>query len=421
MAPVLSLAWHPNQPGTFITASADSTIRLWHTDSRRQSKAVIVFKSKDRGGKTKVTACAYSPDGRTIAGGASLLSSRYFSPNNTQELTHSVGAGCEDGSIQLWQASSNFARPTATVDGAHTKGAPITSLVFSSDSKRLLSRGAGDASVKLWDVKSIKKPLAVARDLPTLNSEANACFSPGDKYVLVGTAGSLAGVLQGAAEEARSAALDSKMGELVVLDGHSLAVVRRVALSRASVVRVAWHARLNQIVTGSSDGAVHVLYSPESALKGITLAVTKTPRARRLEDGYAAAGELDRPIIAPHTLKAFRDDDAATASKGTMAAKRRHEKERQDAVKTLKPMPPIKGPGKGGRVGAAATQSMVRSLGGVRSSMRDQDPREALIKYATKDGERDEWTAAWKETQPKAIFDTRQEEEEEGQERERRK
>lgn len=45
--------------------------------------------------------------------------------------------------------------------------------------------------------------------------------------------------------------------------------------------------------------------------------------------------------------------------------------------------------------------------GMVRDNMRDQDPREALLKYATASVEDNEWTSAWSKTQPKPVFDTR--------------
>src|SRR5260221_2779036 len=81
-----SCAWHPKDSQTFITGSADSTIRyssflwslltftdtadsVWNVENKRKQKTLIVIKSKERGARTKVSACGYSPDGRYIAGG----------------------------------------------------------------------------------------------------------------------------------------------------------------------------------------------------------------------------------------------------------------------------------------------------------------------------------------------------------------
>ena len=43
--------------------------RIWDVENKRKQKTVIVVKSKERGARTKVTACAYSPDGSLIGGG----------------------------------------------------------------------------------------------------------------------------------------------------------------------------------------------------------------------------------------------------------------------------------------------------------------------------------------------------------------
>ena len=43
--------------------------RVWDVENKRKQKTVIVVKSKERGARTKVNACAYSPDGSLIGGG----------------------------------------------------------------------------------------------------------------------------------------------------------------------------------------------------------------------------------------------------------------------------------------------------------------------------------------------------------------
>lgn len=381
VAAVTSLAWHPKNASLFLTASADSTLRIWDISNKRKSKTVIVVKSKERGGRSKVSACAWSPDGKYI------------------------GAACEDGAIHIWLASSNFARPNSTVENAHEKGTITSSIVFSSDNRQLASRG-GDGTVKLWDTKAFKKPLFVASGLPSLNAETNVIFSPDEKYILTGTAGSHAGVLAGQAEEEKAKEFaGGEGGKVVVLRRDGLGVVRTLDISPFSVVKVLWHPKINQILTGSADGSIHVLYSPLTSLKGATLAVTRAPKARA-QDSFSIASEggMHQQIIAPHSLPMFKEDygDPNAAGRG---GKRKRERERHDPQKTMKPMPPIVGPGKGGRVGSAATQHIVQGL--VRDDMRTQDPREALLKYAVADPNDNEWTGAWNKTQPKPVFDLR--------------
>lgn len=54
----------------------------------------------------------------------------------------------------------------------------------------------------------------------------------------------------------------------------------------------------------------------------------------------------------------FKDDIQAGRGPG----KRRREKDRMDPVKTLRPLPPMNGPGRGGRVGASADSHVVKGI-----------------------------------------------------------
>lgn len=110
-------------------------------ENKRKQKTVIVVKSKERGARTKVTACGYSPDGRYIAGGTSASTSRSQLPMLTNPQA------CLDGTLNLWKTNSNFVRPDLTAQGAHVKGMEIGSLVFSVDGNTVLTRG-GDHTVK---------------------------------------------------------------------------------------------------------------------------------------------------------------------------------------------------------------------------------------------------------------------------------
>jgi hypothetical protein len=64
-------------------------------------------------------------------------------------------------------------------------------------------------------------------------------------------------------------------------------------------------------------------------------------------------------------------------------------------------------------VGASATQHVVQNL--VRDTTRDEDPREALLKYAKTGDEDLQWTAAWRINQPRPVFAEEVEEKDEGE------
>ncbi|GAA6031509.1 hypothetical protein JCM8097_006490 [Rhodosporidiobolus ruineniae] len=394
VAAITSLAWHPTNATTFLTCSSDSSLRIWSTTDRRKSKHVLIVRSKlpGRGGKTKLTSCCWSPEGKMVA------------------------ATAEDGGLHVWRAGAGakYLRPDWSNEKAHEEGSWTGGVAWSPDGRYLVTRG-GDGTVKLWNPKSLKTPLHTASSLPSLNQETNIIFSPSGRYILTGTAGSKAGVVQGtsAADEAGNGIREG--GKVVVFETEGLRKVREIEVSEYSVVRVLWHPKINQIITGSADGSIHVLYSPLLSTKGALLSVTRPVRRPQIDDYTTSASELDRPIIAPHSLPMFKDEGQVSA--GGRGGKRKREKERMDPQKTMKPLPPVTGPGKGGRIGAAATQHVVQGL--VRNTLRDVDPREALLKYATSDPSENTWTQAWAKTQPKAVFDPHAQEEEEAEERAR--
>lgn len=124
-------------------------------------------------------------------------------------------------------------------------------------------------------------------------------------------------------------------------------------------------------MTGLSNGEIHVLYSPLTSLNGAKLLLSKgPPRKRTIED--VSDSQAAPNIITPHALPMFRDGDGIRTG-----SKRKREKERMDPKKSKRPELPVTGPGRGGRVGASATQHVVQNL--VRDSSRDQDVRPILF------------------------------------------
>jgi hypothetical protein len=87
------------------------------------------------------------------------------------------------------------------------------------------------------------------------------------------------------------------------------------------------------------------------------------PRKVTIEDMSDALAAPS--IITPHALPMFKDMDIGRGSK------RKREKERMDPRKSRRPELPVTGPGKGGRVGASATQHVVQNL--VKDTTREED------------------------------------------------
>lgn len=119
-----------------------------------------------------------------------------------------------------------------------------------------------------------------------------------------------------------------------------------------------------------ANGQICVLYSPLTSVNGAKLLLNKgPPRKATIEDMSDAVAVPT--ILTPHALPMFRDGDGLVRG-----SKRKREKERMDPRKSKRPELPVTGPGRGGRVGASATQHVVQNL--VRDTTRDEDVRVAF-------------------------------------------
>ncbi|KAI8987411.1 WD40-repeat-containing domain protein [Mycotypha africana] len=338
-------AWHPTNKQIFATSSQDGTIREWDVERVRKQKTTIVYKSRERGGRSSCTALAYSHDAKYIAG------------------------AYQDGTLQIWNSTGNHIRPAVSIPDAHQKGTETSCILFSRDNNTMVTRG-GDDSVKcrrsaftsfaklIYQINA-KKPVKTSYNLDIVNPEVNVIFSPDEKLILTD-------------------------------------------VSQSSVVKVLWHPRINQIITGSADGSMTVFYSPTHSVRGAKLCVVKKAKTRAVDD-Y----EITGPIITPHALPMFKNDEPRTS-------KRKREKLRKDPKASHRPELPVSGHGKGGRINMSQQQAVIKSF--AKDTTRDEDPREALLKYADVAENDPMWVSnIYKKTQPKPVFREVDEEEEEEQ------
>ncbi|XP_054822424.1 uncharacterized protein LOC129320814 [Prosopis cineraria] len=358
--------WHPKAKETILTSSEDGSLRIWDVNDFKSQKQVIKPKLA-RPGRVPVTTCAWDHEGKCMAGG--------------------IG----DGSIQIWSIKPGWgSRPDVYIDKGHSDD--ITGVKFSSDGRILLSRSF-DGSLKVWDLRKIKEPLKVFEDLPNHYGQTNIAFNPDEELFFTGT----------------SVERESLSGGLLCFyDRANLELVSRVGISpTCSVVQCAWHPKLNQIFATVGDkgqGGTHILYDPTVSERGALVCVARAPRKKSIDDFEA------KPVVHnPHALPLFRDQPSR---------KRQREKILKDPLKSHKPELPITGPGFGGRVGVSQgsllTQYLLKQGGMIKETWMEEDPREAILKYADAAANDPKFIApAYAKTQPEPVFQTSDSDEEE--------
>ncbi|XP_078442202.1 transducin/WD40 repeat-like superfamily protein [Wolffia australiana] len=349
--------WNPKEKETILTSSEDGSLRIWDV-SDFQSQKQVVKPKLSRPIRTAVTSCAWDFEGKRIVGG--------------------VG----DGSIQIWALKPGWgSRPDIHIEKAHHDD--ITGLKFSTDGRILLSRSM-DATLKVWDLRQMKSPVKVFDDLPNNYPQTNAAFSPDEQLILTGTSVEKNG---------------TSGGLLFFFSRRKLELESRVGISpQLSVVRCAWHPKLNQVfatVGDKKEGGTHVLYDPEVSKRGALVCVGRAPRKVSVDDYQV------QPVVHnPHALPLFRDQPSR---------KRQREKILKDPIKSHKPELPVTGPGFGGRVGTTKgsllTQYLLKQGGLLKETWMDEDPREAILKYADLAAKDPKFIApAYQKTQPEPVF-----------------
>merc|ERR1719300_385146 len=347
--------WHPKIKEEFLTASHDASLRLWLTDGNgRNSKSVIKCKSSFSGLKTIPTACNFSRDGLLVC------------------------AACQDGSIQMWDHRKSFVNVALHLKEAHAKGTDTSSIVFGHDNRHVATRG-GDDTLKLWDVRSFKKPVNVANNLFSRFEYTECSFSPNDQMVVTGT----------------SMDRGEKSGKLVFFQKDNFDKGMEMDVGESHVIKALWHPKLNQIMAGCGDGVVRLYYDPEKSMNGAKLCVVRT-KAKAKSVSYVS----NPLIITPYSLPMFKQEKAKSR-------KRQEEKARKDPLKSHRPDLPMGPRGTGGRVGEGGStlHSYMAAQIAVKNKDDHIDPRERILRHAKESEENPYWIApAYKKTQPKPVF-----------------
>ena len=330
--------WHPTNRDLFVTASHDSTLRIWDINNPRSQRDVLVFKSKVAGaaGRTRMTAVVW---GSQAQGGSNQLI-----------------AAALDGSLVMYSGDGPYHRPTAEIRDAHVKDTWTSSIAVSGDGRLVVSRG-GDDKLKLWDTRKFKQPITVV-DSPSMSSHyptSNIIFSPSSANLIMG----------------------SETGHLHILNPATLRPELSTPVTAGSpLITVQWHPKLNQIITGSANGETHVLYNPNISTNGAKMVMLKTPKRRHVDDDPNLTMDLSHgisndQIITPGAPQSAASFSARHPTVGLTASGKSRDPRR--------PHMPASGPFTKNNPDEKYVKEEFKL-----SSMRDEDPREALLKYASK-------------------------------------
>ena len=363
--------WHPTNRDFCVTAGTDSTLRIWDVNMPLKQRDVIVHKSRAAGsaGRTRMTSVTW---GCPIQGGKNLLV-----------------AAALDGSLVMWDGDGPFARPAAEIREAHKRDTWTGGIDVSSDGRTVVTRG-GDDTIKLWDTRKFKSAISTVEHTSTSDVYPNSTirFSPNSSSIITGSTNGHLHILNPA----------TLKPELVtpVTDGSPL-------------VTALWHDKLNQILTGSANAEMHVLYNPNTCTRGASMVMSKAPKRRHVDDDPNFTTDISEglsgdAIATGDGLRAAQPGSTYGARHPTLGltVSGKSRDPRRPHIPTATPF--------------AKSQPDEKHVKDniPLSSMRDEDPREALLKYADKAEKDPMFTNAWKATQPKTLYADISDNEEDG-------
>ncbi|MCJ1479734.1 hypothetical protein MMC13_008420 [Lambiella insularis] len=354
--------WHPTDRNLCVTAGTDSTLRIWDVNLKRAQKDVIVHKSRVAGsaGRTRLTAVVW---GAPTQGGPNML----------------VGAAL-DGSLVMWSGEGPYTRPAAEIRDAHQRDTWTSGVDISANGRTVVTRG-GDNTVKLWDTRKFKQAISIVEHISTSSqyTTSNIRFSPDSSSILTG----------------------SQSGDLHILNPATLKPEVVTSVTPGSpLITVLWHEKLNQIITGSANAETHVLYNPATANRGAAMVMSKAPKRRHVDDDPSLTTDLSQglsgdSIVNPNGLLTTNQESASYAARHPNVGMTASGKSRDPR----RPHIPMTTPFSKSQPDELHIKNNIPL-----SSMRDEDPREALLKYAEKAEKDPMFTNAWKHTQPKTIY-----------------
>lgn len=359
---ITSGAWHPNNWEQFVTAGTDSTLRIWDLNIQNQQNRIIVHKSKQAGaaGRSRMTAVAWGAD-----------------PSGTSSTLVSAAL---DGSLLMWAGGGPYHRPSAEIKDAHKPDTWTSGIDISSDGRLVVTRG-GDDTIKIWDTRKFKTPVNTTTHTSTSQQypTSNIVFAPNSTAILTGSAD----------------------GSLHILNPATLKPELVTPVTPASpLITVQWHPKLNQIITGSGNAETHILFSPSMSTKGAVSILSRLPKRRHIDDDAALTTDYDNlgvsgdAILNPGTTSEAIQTSTYASRHPTigLTASGKSRDPRRPHIPAVTPFSK-----------SAPSEEHIKERIAF-SDMRNEDPREALLRYADKAKDDPMFTKAWSKTQPKGVY-----------------
>jgi len=274
----------------------------------------------------------------------------------------------------MWSGDGPYNRPAGEIRDAHVRETWTGGLDISADGRTVVTRG-GDDTIKLWDTRKFTKPVSVVEHLSTSSQypTTGIRFSPNSSSIITGSA----------------------TGHLHILNPATLKpeLVTPVT-SGSALITVLWHEKLNQIITGSANAETHILYNPNISTAGAMTIMSRAPKRRHIDDDPNLTMDLSHGISGDSGVAPGQNTTgfAARHPQVGLTASGRSRDPRRPHIPATTPF----------SKNAPDEQKVLQHI--PLSSMRDEDPREALLKYEDKAQKDPMFTNAWKHTQPKTIY-----------------
>ena len=370
--------WHPHNYDLCVTAGTDSTLRIWDVNVRNKQKDVIVHKSKMAGsaGRSRMTAVSW---GSQVEGGHILLV-----------------AAALDGSLLMWGGDGPYNRPSGEINQAHTSNTWTSGVDISADGRLVVTRG-GDDTIKLWDIRKFKQPVSTTNHVSTSSQfpTSNIQFAPNSSSIITG----------------------SETGNLYILNPATLKPELVTPITPgAPLISVLWHDKLNQIIAGSANAETHVLFNPAISTKGAVMVMSKQPKRRHIDDDPTLTTDMSQGVSGDAIVNPGAANEAI---KGSTYSSRHPQTGLTASGKSRDPRRPHIPATTPFSKSQPDEEHIKKSI--PLSSMREEDPRVALLKYADKAQNDPIFTNAWSKTQPKTIYADLSDEEEGGPQKKKQK